>query len=105
MPPRSCRRWGEGAPTTKPLPEPAATFLVRKVREFPGEVTVLAMGPFTNLALASRLDDAFARTAQELVIMGGSFEPHAAKVDEFAMQFIHSRGWSSTAGGTPRHPP
>jgi inosine-uridine nucleoside N-ribohydrolase len=80
----------EGAPTIKPLAEPAATFLVRKVREFPGEVTVLAMGPFTNLALAARLDDAFARTAQELVIMGGSFEPHASNLDEFAMQFIHS---------------
>jgi inosine-uridine nucleoside N-ribohydrolase len=80
----------EGAPVTKPLPEPAAAFLVRKVREFPGEVTILAMGPFTNLALASRLDDGFAATAKELVIMGGSFNPHAPTLDEFAMQFVYS---------------
>lgn len=80
----------EGAPTTKPPPEPAAQFLVRKVKEFPGEVTILAMGPFTNLALASRLDDGFAAAAKELVIMGGSFNPHAPQLDEFAMQFVYS---------------
>ena len=80
----------EGAPTTKALPETAAAFLVRRVREFPGQVTILAMGPFTNLALAARLDDGFAGAAQELVIMGGSFNPHAPELDEFAMQFVYS---------------
>jgi len=80
----------EGEPTTKPLPETAANFIIRKVREFPGEVTILAMGPFTNLALAARLDDGFAAQAQELVIMGGSFNPRAPQIDEFAMQFIHN---------------
>ncbi len=80
----------EGAPTTKVLAEPAATFIIRKVREFPGEVTVLAMGPFTNLALASRLDEGFAAQAKELVIMGGSFNPHSATLDEFAMQFVYN---------------
>jgi inosine-uridine nucleoside N-ribohydrolase len=80
----------EGAPTTKVLVETAANFIVRKIREFPGQVTVLAMGPFTNLALAAKLDEGFAAEAQELVIMGGSFSPHAPQVDEFAMQFIYS---------------
>jgi inosine-uridine nucleoside N-ribohydrolase len=80
----------EGAPVTKVLPEAAASFIVRKVREFPGEVTVLAMGPFTNLALAAKLDEGFAAAAKELVIMGGSFNPQAPVVDEFAMQFIHN---------------
>jgi inosine-uridine nucleoside N-ribohydrolase len=80
----------EGEPTTKVLAETAANFIVRKVREFPGEVTVLAMGPFTNLALAAKLDESFAKEAKELVIMGGSFNPHAPQVDEFAMQFIYS---------------
>jgi inosine-uridine nucleoside N-ribohydrolase len=60
------------------------------VRAFPGAVTILALGPFTNLALAARLDDGFAAQAQELVIMGGSFNPHAPQIDEFALQFIHS---------------
>jgi inosine-uridine nucleoside N-ribohydrolase len=80
----------EGEPTTKPAPEPAATFIARKLREFPGEVTVLAMGPFTNLALASALDAGCAGLARELVIMAGSFNPDASKLDEFSMQFIHN---------------
>lgn len=80
----------EGEPATKAQPETAAEFLVRSVRAQPGEVTILAMGPFTNLALAARLDDAFAANAKELVIMGGSFLPRAATLDEFAMQFVYS---------------
>jgi inosine-uridine nucleoside N-ribohydrolase len=80
----------EGMPTTKPLDEAAADFLVRKVREFPGKVTILAMGPFTNLALACRLDDHFAENAEQLVIMGASFNPHAEREDVFTLQFIHT---------------
>jgi purine nucleosidase len=80
----------EGEPSTKPAPEAAADFIVRKIREFPGQVTVLAMGPFTNLALASRLDDGFAALASELVIMGGSFDPDGSRVDEFSLQFINN---------------
>lgn len=80
----------EGRPTTQPSPEVAANFLVRKVREFPGQVSVLAMGPFTNLALASRLDDHFASLAKEVVFMAGSFNPDASKVDEFSLQFVNT---------------
>jgi inosine-uridine nucleoside N-ribohydrolase len=80
----------EGTPTTKASREVAANFIVAKIREFPGQVTVLAMGPFTNLALASRLDEGFAALAKELVIMGGSFDPDGSKVDEFSLQFINN---------------
>ncbi len=80
----------EGEPQTRAAPETAAAFLVRQVREHPGEITVLALGPFTNLALAARLDDSFAAHARELVIMGGSFNPQAPRRDEFAMQFVYS---------------
>ncbi len=80
----------EGDPTMSPLPETAAAFLGRKVREFPGEVTILALGPFTNLALAAQLDTTFAATAKELVFMGGSFNPGAQQADEFSLQFIHN---------------
>lgn len=78
------------AASPKPLAEPAAAFLVRQVRAHPGEITILAMGPFTNLALAARLDDAFASLARELVFMGGSFNPDSSHVDEFSLQFIHN---------------
>jgi inosine-uridine nucleoside N-ribohydrolase len=80
----------EGAPTLKPGNETAAAFMVRKVREFPGEVTILGLGPFTNIALAMRLDEGFAAHARQLVFMGGSFNPDASGSDEFSQQFIYN---------------
>lgn len=80
----------EGDPTTRPADETAAAFLTRKVREFPGAVTILAMGPFTNLALAARLDETFAANSAGLVFMGASFNPAISEVDEFTMQFLHN---------------
>jgi inosine-uridine nucleoside N-ribohydrolase len=79
-----------GPPTVAPAAEDAATFLVRQVRAHPGEITILAMGPFTNLARAATLDPAFGALARELVFMGAAFNPIAPAVDEFSLQFIHS---------------
>jgi len=80
----------EGLPTTQPAREVAANFLARKVREFPGQVSILALGPFTNVALAAKVDEGFAAGAKELCIMGGAFNPDASKIDEFSLQFINS---------------
>lgn len=80
----------EGEPTTKPSAEIAANFLARQVRESPGEISILALGPFTNLALAAKLDESFAANAKELFVMAGSFNPDGSKVDEFSLQFIHT---------------
>jgi inosine-uridine nucleoside N-ribohydrolase len=79
----------EGDPTHQPLNETAANFLVRKVKESPGEISILAMGPMTNLALAIQKDPEFAANAKELVFMGGSFNPHAAD-NAFALEYVHN---------------
>lgn len=65
----------EGMPTTKPLDEDAAHFIIRMVHKYPGEVTIYAGGPLTNLALAIAIDPKVAELAQELVVMGGSLNP------------------------------
>ena len=65
----------EGAPTTKPLDEDAAHFLVRQVHAHPHEVTIYAAGPLTNIALAIAIDPHFAELTQGIVIMGGSLNP------------------------------
>ena len=65
----------EGLPTTKPLGEDAAHFLVRMVRKYPNQVTIYEGGPMTNLALAVAIDPDFPRLAKELVFMGGSLNP------------------------------
>lgn len=66
----------EGNPTTKAATEDAAHFLIRMVRKYPHQVTVYAAGPMTNIAAAIIADPEFASLAQELVIMGGSINPH-----------------------------
>ena len=84
----------EGMPHTKPSTEIAATFMIRKVHEFPGQVTILATGPMTNVALAISLDPTFAETAKEIVYMGGSLNPHqvlpSKSAEQFAREYINS---------------
>jgi len=65
----------EGKPTTKPLDEDAAHFLVRMVHKYPHEITIYEGGPMTNLALALTIDPDFPSLAKELVFMGGSLLP------------------------------
>ena len=78
-----------GKPRFAPARERAAEFLIRQVHRFPGEVSVVALGPATNLALAIRLDDTLAATARELVVMGGSFQPRPAN-GAFALEYAHA---------------
>lgn len=40
-------------PKSKKFEKSACEFLVDKVNEYPGEVSILALGPLTNLALVS----------------------------------------------------
>jgi purine nucleosidase len=74
-PPDQLGELPEGQPTTKPLQEDAAHFLVRMVRKYPHEITIYAGGPMTNLALAISLDPEFPSLAKELIMMGGSLNP------------------------------
>ena len=78
-----------GAPRIKPAAGNAADFLVREVRRHPGQVTLIAAGPLTNLALAARLDPQFAGLAKELVFMGGSFNPTPAN-NAFAAEYANA---------------
>jgi inosine-uridine nucleoside N-ribohydrolase len=78
-----------GVPKLKPAQGTAAEFLVRKVHEFPGQVTILSAGPMTNLALAARLDPQFAALAKELVFMGGSFNP-VSSGNSFAGEYANT---------------
>lgn len=52
--------------------EHAALALIRLTRERPGELTLVALAPLTNLALAVRLDPELPTRVARLVIMGGA---------------------------------
>ncbi|HET6603475.1 MAG TPA: nucleoside hydrolase [Xanthomonadaceae bacterium] len=55
-----------------PSQEPAAAALVRLARSHAGELTLVALGPLTNLAVACHLDAAFPERIGRLVVMGGA---------------------------------
>jgi purine nucleosidase len=52
--------------------EPAVDLLLRVGRERPSEVSVVAIGPLSNLGTALDRDPEWAGTVDELVVMGGS---------------------------------
>jgi inosine-uridine nucleoside N-ribohydrolase len=60
------------APTTKPVKEKAASLICRLVRENQGEITIVGLGPLTNVALALRQDPDIAKLIRKIVLMGGS---------------------------------
>ena len=53
---------------------PAWQFIIDTVRAQPGEVTLVAVGRMTNLALALKADPDFAALVKEVVVMGGAFD-------------------------------
>ena len=55
-------------------PRPAARFLCEMAALHPGQVTICAVGPLTNLAAALALDPAIAHNADRVVVMGGAVE-------------------------------
>ena len=59
-------------PTTKPVAMPAAEMIRQIVRKHPGEVTLITIGPLTNIATALNSDPELASMVQALVMMGGS---------------------------------
>lgn len=52
--------------------EQASLALLRLVNQFPGEVTLVALAPLTNIAMALRLDPDFGKKLKRITIMGGN---------------------------------
>jgi inosine-uridine nucleoside N-ribohydrolase len=69
-----------GAPTTKAAKESAVSLMIRLVRENPGKVTIIAAGPLTNIALATRTDPQFPKLAKGIVMQGGYLDNSIGRV-------------------------
>ncbi|MER5886775.1 nucleoside hydrolase [Streptomyces sp. NPDC001941] len=63
-----------GYPRTRPRAQAAADFLVEQVKRYPRQVTVVAAGPATNLALAVRTHPEIVPLVKQVVYMGGAFD-------------------------------
>jgi len=59
-------------PKRKAIAEPAADFIRHTVRRYPGEITLVTIGPLTNIATALNSDAELARMVRGVVMMGGS---------------------------------
>ncbi|HEV2117746.1 MAG TPA: nucleoside hydrolase [Terriglobales bacterium] len=59
-------------PKIEPIADRAADFICRTVRKYPGEITLITIGPLTNVGLALRADPELAPMVRNLVMMGGS---------------------------------
>ncbi|MBN2404177.1 MAG: nucleoside hydrolase [Coriobacteriia bacterium] len=64
--------WGE--PSVQASDESAVDLIVRLLREHPEPVTIVAVGPLTNIALVIRDHPDVVDNIREIVIMGGSTE-------------------------------
>ncbi len=100
--------------THLPLPHgqlddrPAAEFIIDMVKAYPGEITLVPLGPLSNIGLALRLEPKIAGLVKEVVLMGGNayvpgnispvaeaniyHDPHAAEI-------VFSAGWPLTMVG------
>lgn len=92
--------YGETPPWPIPADLPAsANLIVDLVRANPHQVTIIAVGPLTNLALALRLAPDIESLVKQIVTMGGSFgdpEPMPefnAQCDPEAAHAVLSADW------------
>src|SRR5260370_27220599 len=59
-------------PKTQPVFQHAVDLIIEKVMDAPSEITLVAIGPLTNIALALRREPRIAQSVREVVIMGGA---------------------------------
>jgi uridine nucleosidase len=95
-------------PAQRPIDKHAAQFIVETVMAHPGEITLVAVGPMTNLGLALQLEPRIVQAVREVVIMGGNViapgnvSPFAeANIygDPHAAALLFSAGWPLTMAG------
>ena len=95
-------------PKGKLDPRHSAQFIVDMAHQHPDEVTLVAIGPLTNLALALHLDPTIAGKIKQVILMGGAVRcagnvsPVAeANIwnDAYAAQKVFSASWPVTMIG------
>jgi inosine-uridine nucleoside N-ribohydrolase len=64
----------DGFPTVKAAPQHAADFIIESVKKYPHEVTFVAIGPVTNIALAIRKAPEIVPLIKRILYMGGAFD-------------------------------
>jgi purine nucleosidase len=73
------------SPRTQSVAQHAIDFLIEKILATPGEFTLVAIGPLTNVALAIRQEPRIVQALKEIIIMGGAlrYEGNTTALAEF----------------------
>jgi purine nucleosidase len=85
--------------TPRPIAHLAANLIIETIRAYPGQVSILSLGPMTNLALAVRLAPDIIPLTRQVIVMGGSFNVQDPapefnmRCDPEAAQIVLTSGW------------
>ena len=89
-------------PQLRPVSRHAVDVIIEKVMEAPGEITLVPIGPLTNIALTLGEETRIAQNVREVVIMGGALRvpgnvtPNAEfniYADPHAAHIVLNAGW------------
>ena len=91
-------------------PRHAVDFIIQTVMDNPGEITLVAIGPFTNLAIALAREPRLAENVKNVIIMGGSarlgangmeleYIDHNVKCDPESAALLFTAGLAHTLHG------
>lgn len=75
------RKWGYSQ--AEPQSQSSMDFMLEQVHKYPGEITLISIGAPTNIAMACREDETFARDTAGIIYMGmtvggqGTYTPYA----------------------------
>lgn len=92
-------------PLRRPVPQHGIDFLIETILASPGEVTLLAIAPLTNVALAIRKEPRVVEELKEIIIMGGAIRHEGnttalgefnTYVDPHAAQIVYQAGIPTT---------
>ena len=93
------------APLGQPKVQKGSDYLIEKIMSAPGEITLVAIGPLTNIALAIRQEPRIVENVKEVFIMGGAIRHEGnttplaefnAYVDPHAAQIVFHSGMPIT---------
>jgi purine nucleosidase len=93
------------APRLRPIVQHGSDFLIDRILASPGEITLVALGPLTNLALAIRKEPRIVPAVRELIIMGGAIRHEGnttalaefnTYVDPHAAHIVYHAGMPTT---------
>jgi purine nucleosidase len=92
-------------PQSKPIIQHGSDFLIETILASPGEISLVAIAPLTNVALAIRTEPRIVEALKELIIMGGAIRHEGnttalaefnTYVDPHAAQIVYHAGIPTT---------